>query len=429
MDAIDSKDKARISAVRSEIKGLTAKTPNPSRPFDPIATPLASTAPSPPRAPHGSGSASVSASEAAELLGSAHLPDNVSLDTFHARFTSEDNQSFEELMERTVAKKQHAYWWAYENDAASKSAALAITNRPHAAEFDDGLKHIEDRTVRPAGPHTWTHRTRNQFMFLPDLDVSRETSGLQRIGAAASNTTELMLHTPTSSDLALSGAAVTDAGGLLPPKIIKHSNTRFTAATAPASPLPELAVPSAPSEASAQGSGYALVRSPSPTPGDANDEPIMTWGDIAATPMILGGGDSSFRSPELPKRDSLAHTLEAKAKSKAKLSNKRSREPSASSSGKAGSLTPLMMAHMTPAAAALAEKMLAGKRGGVFGDASLRASYSGAASPAVGRTPRTPGLAATGYTPIPRGSAAVPSGASMPPPKRPAGLTDGLLKF
>lgn len=35
------------------------------------------------------------------------------------------------------------------------------------------------------------------------------------------------------------------------------------------------------------GVSYGLVRSPSPTPGDA-EEPIMTWGDIEGTPMILG---------------------------------------------------------------------------------------------------------------------------------------------
>ena len=86
-----------------------------------------------------------------------------------------------------------------------------------------------------------------------------------------------------------------------PPKSISHANTRFS--TADASRVPGTDTPSSvgtPSTDAGQpsgvavgpGSGYGLLATPSFTPGGAGDEsPIMTWGDIASTPLRLGDDD------------------------------------------------------------------------------------------------------------------------------------------
>ncbi len=91
-----------------------------------------------------------------------------------------------------------------------------------------------------------------------------------------------------------------------PPKSISHANTRFSAASSDAGHGPGTDTPSSvgtPSTDAGQpsagagdsagpGAGYGLLATPSFTPGGAGDEsPIMTWGDIASTPLRLGDDD------------------------------------------------------------------------------------------------------------------------------------------
>ena len=87
-----------------------------------------------------------------------------------------------------------------------------------------------------------------------------------------------------------------------PPKSISHPNTRFSAASdaarGPGTDTPSsVGTPSTdagqPAGGSAgPGAGYGLLATPSFTPGGAGDEsPIMTWGDIASTPLRLGDDD------------------------------------------------------------------------------------------------------------------------------------------
>lgn len=67
--------------------------------------------------------------------------------------------------------------------------------------------------------------------------------------------------------------------------------------------------------------GYGFVKTPSPAPG-VNQSPLMTWGEIEGTPFRLDGSDTpltpnnsgpTFKIPEQPKRERLAHALAEKA--------------------------------------------------------------------------------------------------------------------
>lgn len=53
-------------------------------------------------------------------------------------------------------------------------------------------------------------------------------------------------------------------------------------------------------------SGYNMVQAPSPMPGAANQTPIITWGDVEATPLRL---ESKFKIPATPKREELRNRL------------------------------------------------------------------------------------------------------------------------
>ena len=420
MDAVESKDKRRIAAVRREIKEKTAQTPLPHRPeaiATPIATPLHAAAPAEAEADSVLGSVTAGSAVSAPPASEQKL----SLDEFHAKFTSEDNQSFDELMERTLDKKQKAYWWAYDDNAAERTAALGIANRPHHAEFSDEGKHLEDRAQRPPQLDTWKHRTRNALLFLPDMEASRDTSRVVDRGNGGSTAIVLSgSSTPGAGQLTL--FTPTQEGGMLPPKVIQHANTRFVKDGKIAGGLEAVLVRDDGTQVVAHADGtagaeteavsYGLVRSPSPTPGDADDEPVMTWGNIESTPLILDArlaGDTStpsnFRVSSLPTREALAHALDLKAqarKADAAKKRKRSASNSTMSAGSRGSgtLTPLMaMSHLTPQAQSLAQKMFAGRSSKLGGDTALRASYGATPLNASGAGVRT-GAGLTARTPV-----------------------------
>ena len=84
-----------------------------------------------------------------------------------------------------------------------------------------------------------------------------------------------------------------------PPKSISHANTRFSTADvargAGADTPSSVGTPSTDAgegpRSAAPGDAYGVLATPSLTPGAGGQSPIMTWGDIASTPLRLGDDD------------------------------------------------------------------------------------------------------------------------------------------
>ena len=128
-----------------------------------------------------------------------------------------------------------------------------------------------------------------------------------------------------------------------------------------------------------------VAMTPQIIPGAGNESPIMTWGCVAATPLILSGNDAtierqpSFRMPEINKRESAANKAEVLMAKRSKLASSSSSKTKTRKRGKADR-TP----SLTPAALSLLEKTKRPQSGGAF-VSSLRTSY----------TPRRPSSSAS----------------------------------
>lgn len=333
---------------------------------------------------------------------------NVNLDKFLANYTSEDNASFEEVME-TIAKREKAkYPWLFVDETeANKQITDALT-----------LPSIEEQASddkRPAGLLTWPFKNKNTVMFYPE--------------GAEMNQGELDKQTQAKT-------------------LIHKDNTRFVkdpfskvvnqssvadAATFQAS-LNKGHVGVDGKELSINGpqiNGYGMVpMTPTPTPSALNDTPLMTWGEIEGTPFRLDlpdtpseirfvAGTPQFRIPETPARDVLCHQLADKLESRhrGKKQKNKGLDKSHSNFGASPKTSFDRINSMSPAARNLATTKLGIAK---IGDASLRASYSPSprilASPALSRTARTPNL-----TPTPSSSRAATPKSSA------ASLTDDLL--
>ncbi|CAM9881385.1 unnamed protein product [Chrysoparadoxa australica] len=242
-----------------------------------------------------------------EEEGEVQLP--MSLSQFVAKHTSEDNESFHVILEKDQEDHRRRYWWAFdEGDESDKGkggdgqARLRIlpngqrnegeTRKKLLAALQGGVMRGD---VRPNSLEMWKHRTRNQLHFPPELEDSNDTC---------------KLSTTHSGVLLLEGEKKggKGRGGVVPkaPRVIQSHATRITHADAPVSASADgqspYELPASERSSVADfmvreragvngqdGANQKMVpMTPSPLPGVA-ESPIMTWGAVGSTPVLLRG--------------------------------------------------------------------------------------------------------------------------------------------
>jgi protein DGCR14 len=306
LDALDSKDDTWISSAQSRLHNVLAHNASHLRP-----TTLQQT----PRNYVGDTPLAVSKTEAEKPDVSVNL--KLSLGAYQAKYTSEDNESFNALLDKQNSKNrnQHAYLW---NGNNIPSARL-ITYRDHVA------KHIEQKTstdlilapedTRPSMPIFKPTEPRNTLMFAPD-------------------SVEDILPTLAQDAERKSNA---------PPKSISAKNTRFEELRTQNQPVPQSPSLSAINEAVAGKDRYAPSIAPSVAPSETPRVAGYAFVDaepteeelraveatrVTDTATILAGltkgaskdaAGSPFSMKEAGKREQLHHRLVDKAKAKGRI--------------------------------------------------------------------------------------------------------------
>ncbi|KAH0431231.1 molecular chaperone [Colletotrichum camelliae] len=118
---------------------------------------------------------------------------NLSLASFQAKYTSEDNESFYKLMDKQSQKKAEKYAWLWRgNKLPSKQMIKQAEVEEKLAQngrlIDDGFIKkdrlaIKDADDRPARPDSWNANPRNNLMFGPDGVDDKYESPAQRAEA------------------------------------------------------------------------------------------------------------------------------------------------------------------------------------------------------------------------------------------------------
>lgn len=308
------------------------------------------------------------------------------LDVYLNSHTSEDNQSFQEIMRAAELKHRHKFGWLYKAEEESREEQKEIMRLPSIEEQASSEK-------RPLMVDTWGYRNKNYIMYVPDgvaLTPEEEVELASRRRVIVHSNTRLTINPfdeqqnkETIHQLAQSQAQSLEGKIGVDGKELIHVET------------PKV-------------NGFSFVKTPSPAPG-VNESPLMTWGEIEGTPFRLDGGDTpirttlqgpSFRIPEPPKREKLALALAEKAgerhRDRKMKAIEAARKQLATPSPHPGSGTSLdRLNSMSPAARRLASTQLRRRLGS---DLALQASYSpsphsirsGQASPHL-----TPSLAKT----------------------------------
>ncbi|PKI85998.1 hypothetical protein MVES1_000443 [Malassezia vespertilionis] len=188
---------------------------------------------------------------------------NMTLDQYQARYTSEDNASFAQLMQVAREKRRAKHQWAY--NAESEASAAPIEAAPHAAA-SNALVHVPcaEKKGQTCGvaPGTWRFKARNSLMYAPDADKGT----LER--RSSSRTVAQSL-----------------------PRV-RYANTRLAETKEESTPsTPSSSIMDAAIRGTPQVHGYGYV-SPVASAhaenlGERRLEQLMTWGTVAGTPRQL----------------------------------------------------------------------------------------------------------------------------------------------
>ncbi|KAI9812221.1 MAG: hypothetical protein M1826_002930 [Phylliscum demangeonii] len=327
LDALDSQDRGWIaSASRKLAAAMTPGGAGPSRRGTSLAGAPPATAPPSATAdtPRGYGGDTpftvVSGMSAADSVATSStraaltLDLKMSLDNFQARYTSEDNESFNKVLDKQNAKRAHRYAWLWAGNkipaprqiAHRQREAKLLHDRAAAQEATDEGDTGEEASSssralipsssvdeRKAMPDTWDSKPRNQFFFAPE-SVEDDYETVQQRAEATSRA---------------------------PPRTVAYGNTRLPgpAAADPASvpPSPSISAireaiagrPRADSTTSAGGqtprvNGYAYV--------DDNDEGEGPLEALSTAALLRHSGDPSpnpFQIREQSRRESLHHRM------------------------------------------------------------------------------------------------------------------------
>jgi hypothetical protein len=334
--------------------------------------------------------------------------DSISVNQFFEVYNSEDNESFEVLQEKHLAEKRRKFHWLYESPGG-KSAGMLMWYYQKG-----GVLTVEDRekmdkllecptTVgddRPNGCDTWRFRVRNQLMFPPELEGSKDTCLLPSTDPAAIarlTSSEIIESNSQSAASELSLVTISEAPDsirmpsqkdrtlnlpvreispikskqnpaeekLMPPPSIIPQNTRLVDRGAPvgfvsSSPLEAPHTPS--SVGTDQGNSFyrSVCMTPSPFPEVGSSHlhsPLMTWGEICGTPNVLTGSSSEsnpFHISDMTNREKRARLLDTSH-------NQRTRKSAASSDHskktQTSKISRMMKTPLTPAGRALAERL------------------------------------------------------------------------
>jgi protein DGCR14 len=202
-------------------------------------------------------------------------PKGLRLDQYQQKFTSEDNASFSQILEKDNQLRKEQYHFFYDKE---KKLLLEEGKKPSLIE--------------PQGKPmlTWEYKAKNALMYGPR---------------------EVPL---TTADLPSTRGE---------PKELVHNNTRFKAPLKVFKESEEAeetkqVFDTMSREFTPQVAGYKMVpATPDLRPNeDVDPSELMTWGTIASTPLLLDSGKRegpSYHIPETPQRELLANKLSEKA--------------------------------------------------------------------------------------------------------------------
>eukprot|EP00045_Choanoeca_perplexa_P015780 m.203916 g.203916 ORF g.203916 m.203916 type:complete len:483 (+) comp17078_c0_seq1:1998-3446(+) len=281
----------------------------------------------------------------------------LTLDQFLHRYTSEDNASFDAIIEETNARL-HAKFERLFGVVKAKADRLALPDGK-----DAGVSFALDG---------WAHEPKNRLMWYP-LELPKTATELIALSKKPHNTIN---HNNTRFKRAPypttgSGRTSSTRGTSTRHGVVLLGDDRAAVFSAPGQPAGQHP------DATPSVQGYKMVTTPSPAPGKDMD-PTLTWGVMDGEPTLVHDlqhvQGTVFNIPLPGPREQLAHRL---ADDKAKKRRSTSANSSRRATSRSGSLTAQSrLASMSPAAQQLAQRIGRRTTGSSGLNRALRQQYA-----------------------------------------------------
>lgn len=244
-----------------------------------------------------SGAQSVASSTSSTKSSTKSVSDKHTLDSFLHTYTSEDNDSFQKIIDTADEKLRQKFSVLYNEEALSaEKLQKALTLPSIEQQFDqpDPMRKIE----------TWTYQNKNSIMYTPDgveLTEAEKIDMANRKQVIQHSATRLHVNPFEGVQRKKTGEQSAEALATMGERVDADGNN--LSQTNLASQLKR----------------FDLVKTPSPRPGEAFS-PLMTWGEIEGTPFRLDGSDTpvrsntgpSFKINESSRRETIALALAEK---------------------------------------------------------------------------------------------------------------------
>ncbi|XP_023309523.2 splicing factor ESS-2 homolog [Lucilia cuprina] len=302
LDAMDQKDYARMESIRAKYSGRKPTERNRSMTPDTFETPssFGERTPrnnEPSETCRSSGAQSVASSSNSTKSSTKSVSDKHSLDSFLQSYTSEDNDSFQKIIDTADEKLRQKFAVLYNEEALSAEKlqrALTLPSIEQQFEEPDPMRKIE----------TWTYQNKNSIMYTPqgvELTEAEKIDMANRKQVIQHHATRLHVNPFEGVQRQKTGeqnaAAIATLGDRVDADGTSLSQTNLAS----------------------QLKRFDLVKTPSPRPGEAFS-PLMTWGEIEGTPFRLDGSDTpvrsntgpSFKINESSRRETIALALAEK---------------------------------------------------------------------------------------------------------------------
>uniref|UniRef100_A0A914I3Q0 Uncharacterized protein n=1 Tax=Globodera rostochiensis TaxID=31243 RepID=A0A914I3Q0_GLORO len=226
--------------------------------------------------------------------------DELTVQAYLEKYTSEDNASFEELAELGNKRERVKNAWMY---AAEKkhNESLVFRAPQMIKDADEQLVAKRNEAVdRPVNVDNWTYKARNEVLFnhleeapltmgehierakQQEMAINREATRFGTEAMLAQRPQQHMMARATFQHMAKNADHVDITGKLM----------------------------------GIEAQIVGLVATPTPEPG-VDESPLMTWGEIEGTPFRLDAPDiqpsledaPAFRIPEVPVREKIAQGI------------------------------------------------------------------------------------------------------------------------
>jgi len=345
----------------------------------------------------------------------------LSVDAYQSKYTSEDNDSFNEIIAKNNEIKKARNEKLYGQE---KTKLLMSSNSQNASDVG---KSVETKQIE-----TWKYKTQNSLMFIPDSNhLIKPSEEVKR------QAPKEISHTNTRFDDMVSIQEIKEQERIKTQEVWKTM-----VSSTPALFKKEMM------ELQSEGtSGYKMVAStPSINPNKIDQSDMFTWGSIEGTPLLINSGGASsgpvFKIPETPKRELIGIKLSEKATSSMrKRLGKTPKSLISSHLTPKQRLTSPMLSRasaLSPAAKNLLQRSLKSPSArslmkGLSSDYKLKSSYN---SPLLYNSPSRHGSSKLSSSIIRKSTSSLRKQIATPSstiientPKQSSSLTDDLLNF